>query len=105
MSQSGIFRRQWRSNCHYYGVSPGSNAQTDMIRAGGKSGQLAMIKVNHYRNLGQHLVQLTTSQKPSPQPIATNTDAKSQKQVTLSKGILDYYSREKRIDRSLRDAA
>lgn len=105
MSQSGIFRRQWRSNCHYFGVSPASNAQTDMIRSGGKSGQLAMIKVNHYRNLGQHLVQLTTSQKPSPQPVATNTDAQSQKQCTLAKGILDYYSRQKRIDRSLRDAA
>ena len=105
MTQSGIFRRQWRSNCHYYGVSPSTNAQTDMIRAGGKSGQLALIKVNHYRNLGQHLIQLTTAQRPQPQPVATNSDAQSQKQVTLAKGILDYYSREKRIDRSLRNAA
>jgi selenophosphate synthase len=76
-----------------------------MVRSGGKAGNLSMIKVNHYRNLGQHLVQLTTAQKPAPQPIATNTDAKSQKQVTLAKGILDYYSREKRVDRFLRDAA
>lgn len=105
MSQSGIFRRQYRSQCHYYGISPGSNAQTDMIRSGGKAGQLAMVKVNHYRNLAQHLIQLTTAQKPSPQPIAANSDAKSQKQVTLAKGILDYYSREKRIERFLRDAA
>jgi hypothetical protein len=92
MSQSGIFRRQYRSMMHYYGISPASNAQTDMVRNGGKAGQLAMVKVNHFRNLGQHLVQLTTSQKPAPQPVATNSDAKSQKQVTLAKGILDYYS-------------
>lgn len=92
MSQSGIFRRQYRSMMHYYGISPSSNAQTDMVRNGGKAGQLAMVKVNHFRNLGQHLVQLTTSQKPAPQPVATNSDAKSQKQVTLAKGILDYYS-------------
>lgn len=105
MSQSGIFRRQWRSMSHYFGVSPSSSAQSDMIRSGGKSGQLSMMKVNHYRNLSQHLIQLTTSQKPSPQPIAANSDAKSQKQVTLAKGILDYYSREKRIDRYMRDAA
>lgn len=93
MTQSGIFRRQYRSQLHYYGISPASNAQTDMIRSGGKSGQLAMMKVNHFRNLSQHLIQLTTSQKPSPQPIATNSDATSQKQVTLAKGVLDYYSR------------
>lgn len=105
MNQSGIFRRQFRSISHYFGVSPSSNAQTDMIRSGGKSGQLAMMKVNHYRNLGQHLVQLTTSQKPNPQPVATNSDAKSQQQVSLAKGILDYYNREKRIERFVRDAA
>lgn len=105
MNGSGIFRRQYRSSVHYFGVSPTSNAMTDMIRPGGKHGQLAMLKVNHLRNLGQHLLQLTTSQKPSPQPIATNSDAKSQKQATIAKGILDYYSREKRIDRLLRDAA
>jgi hypothetical protein len=93
MSQSGIFRRQYRSQLHYYGISPSSNAQTDMIRSGGKSGQLAMVKVNNYRNISQHLIQLTTSQKPAPQPVAANSDAKSQKQVTLAKGILDYYSR------------
>jgi hypothetical protein len=78
---------------HYFGISPASNAQSDMLRQGGNKGQLSMMKVNHFRNLAQHLVQLTTSQKPAPQPIATNSDAKSQKQVTLAKGVLDYYSR------------
>jgi len=97
MNQSGIFRRQFRSISHYFGVSPSSSAQTDMIRSGGKSGQLAMVKVNHYRNIAQNLVQLTISQKPVPQPIATNSDASSQQQASLAKGILDYYSREKRI--------
>ena len=105
MNGSGIFRRQYRSSVHYYGVSPTTNATTDLIRPGGKAGQLSMIKVNHLRNLGQHLLQLTTSQRPSPQPIATNSDAKSQKEATVAKGILDYYSREKRVDRKLRDAA
>lgn len=104
MNQSGIFRRQFRSISHYFGVSPSSSAQTDMIRSGGKSGQLAMVKVNHYRNIAQNLVQLTISQKPVPQPIATNSDASSQQQASLAKGILDYYSREKRIERFIRDA-
>jgi hypothetical protein len=93
MNQSGIFRRMWRSLQHYYGISPGSNAQTDLVRSGGKAGQLAMMKVNHFRNLGQNIIQLTTSSRPSPQPVAANSDAKSQQQVSLAKGILDYYNR------------
>jgi hypothetical protein len=104
MNQSGIFRRMWRSLQHYYGISPGSNAQTDLVRSGGKAGQLAMMKVNHFRNLGQNIIQLTTSSRPSPQPVAANSDAKSQQQVSLAKGILDYYNREKRIERFIREA-
>jgi hypothetical protein len=104
MVGSGIFRRQYRAATHYFGTSPNSNASTDQIRQGGKHGQLSMIKVNHLRNIGQHLIQLTTSQKPAPMPVATNSDAKSQKQATVAKGVLDYYSKEKRIDRKLTDA-
>lgn len=105
MNGSGIFNRMWYSHLHYHGLSPTSNSSSHQVNPGGKHGQLAMVKVNHFRNLGQHLVQLTTSQRPAPQPIATNSDAKSQKQTTLAKGILEYYSREMRVDRVLRDAA
>ena len=97
MNTSGIFKRMTLSNLHYHGISPHNQAQTDQIRPGGRNGNLAMIKVNHYRNFAQHLLNLTTSQRPSPQPIAANTDAKSQEQAVLAKGILDYYSREKRV--------
>jgi len=102
MNQSGMFRRMWRSMQHYYGISPTSNAQSDMIRTGGRTGQLGMMKVNHFRNLAQNVIQLVTSQRPAPQPVAANSDAKSQQQVSLAKGILDYYNREKRIERFIR---
>lgn len=105
MNGSGIFKRQYKASMHYFGVSPSSNNSTESVRPGGKNGQLALVKINHLRNLAQHLIQLTTSQKPSPDPIATNTDAKSQQQCTLARGVLDYYSREKRVDRVLRKAA
>ncbi len=105
MNTSGIFRRMTISNLHYHGISPNNVSQSDMIRPGGRNGNLAMVKVNHYRNFAQHLINLTTSQRPAPQPIAANTDAKSQEQATLAKGILDYYGREKRVERTLRTAA
>lgn len=102
---SGIYSKMWDSHLNYHGVSPRSNSTSHAMQRGGKNSQLALMKVNHFRNLGQHLLQLTTSQKPVPQPIATNSDAKSQEQVVIAKGILEYYSREKRIDRVLRSAA
>jgi hypothetical protein len=105
MNTSGIFRRMTISNLHYHGISPHNQSQSDQIRPGGRNGNLSLVKVNHYRNFAQHLLNLTTSQRPSPQPIAANTDAKSQEQATLAKGILDYYGREKRVERVLRTAA
>lgn len=102
---SGMFNRFYDCHLNYHGISPKTSATSHQLNRGGKSGQLSMMKVNHFRNLGQHLLQLTTSQKPAPQPIATNTDAKTQEQVVIAKGILEYYSREKRIERILRNAA
>lgn len=102
---SGLFNRMYDCHLNYHGISPRTSANSHGISRGGKSGQLSMMKVNHFRNLGQHLLQLTTSQKPAPQPIATNTDAKTQEQVVIAKGILEYYSRDKRVDRILRTAA
>ncbi len=102
---SGMYTRLWDCHLNYHGVSPRANSTAHAISRGGKNNQLAMMKVNHFRNLGQHMLQLTTSQKPVPQPIATNSDSKSQEQVIIAKGILEYYSREKRIDRILRTAA
>lgn len=102
---SGVFNRLYDCHMNYHGISPRSNANAHNINRGGRSSQLHMMKVNHFRNLGQHLLQLTTSQRPAPQPIASNSDAKTQEQVVVAKGILEYYSREKRIDRILRGAA
>lgn len=102
---SGLFNRLYDCHMNYHGINPRNNGTSHGISRGGKSSQLALMKVNHFRNLGQHLLQLTTSQRPAPQPIATNSDSKTQEQVIIAKGILEYYSREKRIDRILRQAA
>jgi hypothetical protein len=103
---SGMFSRQRASWRAYFGMSSNSSlARADSIQHGGQDGELSFIKVNHLRNLGQHLLNLTTSQKPAPIPISTNTDSKSHGQTILASGLLDYYSREKRVDRILRDAA
>jgi hypothetical protein len=52
----------------------------------------------------KHLVNLTVSQRPTFEPRASNTDAASQKQAKLARSLLDYYLRDKRLERHIRAA-
>lgn len=58
------------------------------------------LNVNHFRALLKHLLSLVTAQRVSPEPIATNTDYKSQAQVNFCKNILRYLEKEKRLDKN-----
>lgn len=74
------------------------------ITFGGEQGELAQLPVNHIRNLAQHMYVMTTSSRPSMEARAANTDYKSTAQVTLANGLLDYYMREKRLERYINKA-
>jgi ribosomal protein S17 len=66
---------------------------SDQITQGGPQGNLAKIKVNHYRNIHQHSVNQITQEEPAFQPVAINNDSESLKQADLCLGLLDYYTR------------
>jgi hypothetical protein len=68
----------------------------------GEQGELTSLSVNHYRNLLSHLETMTTQQRPQFEPRATNSDSKSQAQVILATGLLDYYMREKKMERFIK---
>ena len=70
----------------------------------GESDEFENISVNHYRNLLQHLLVMTTSQRPAFEPKAVNSDSKSAAQVILADGLLDYYMREKKVERHIKQA-
>jgi len=70
----------------------------------GEQGELTTLSVNHYRNLLLHLETLTLQQRPHFEPRATNSDVKSQSQVILAAGLLDYYLREKKLERNIKQA-
>lgn len=72
------------------------------VNSAGESGEYTTITINNYRNLLRHLFTMTTSQRPAFEPRATNTDQKSQAQCILAKGLLEYYLREKKIERFLK---
>jgi len=72
-------------------------------RAGEKL-EFTKLSVNHYRNLLQHLLVMTTSQRPAFEAKATNNDYKSQAECILAQGLLDYYMVEKRLEKHLKTA-
>lgn len=82
----------------------GAFFRSNKIGAVGSNGKISAYKANHARNVVQHILNLVTANRPTLKSSATNTDAKSQAQTILGDGIVDYYMREKGLDRKLRKA-
>jgi len=78
--------------------------QGSKLRKSGEQSEYTNIAVNHYRNLLGHLKTMTTQNRPAFEPRATNTDHKSQAQCILANGLLDYYLREKKLERHIKTA-
>lgn len=91
-------RKNWDS---YYGLF---YKQSHEVNFGGEHGEIVNLAVNHFRNLAQHMLVMVTGQRPAFQPRSTNTDHKSQIQTYLAHGLLEYYMREKRLERYLKNA-
>lgn len=75
------------------------------ISYGGESGELVNIAVNHYHNIARHILTMVTSNRPAFQAKAVNTDHKSQVQVDLANDLLEYYMRQKKVEKKLKDTA
>jgi hypothetical protein len=72
------------------------------ITFGGEQGELSHLPINHFRNLAQHILVMVTANRPSFQARSTNTDYKSLVQTNLANSLLEYYVREKRLEKNLR---
>lgn len=81
---------RWRTAFDtYYGQRDQHSSQ--FITAAGEQGELSFLMSNEYRNLVQHLIVLTTQNKPSFEIATTNTDSSSSEQGITGKQVLDYY--------------
>lgn len=101
---SGIFSRMKKSYNYYFGLGKVGTGTSSEISQGGLQGELSLMRVNHYRNILQHMLVMTTSSRPTMDARAINTDYRSLAQTTLANGILDYYMREKRLEGYLKTA-
>jgi hypothetical protein len=94
-------RRVWAA---YHGAYYDSASESHQISFGGEQGELAQIGVNHIRNLAQHMHNMITSTRPAMQARSINTDYKSLTQTKLANGLLDYYMRDHRLEKFLKQA-
>ena len=88
----------------WHGTRGGSMDEAHVINFGGEDGELTEIVVNHLRNIGSHMLSMTTSTRPSLETRAVNTDYKSQVQTKLGDALLDYYMRELKLEKFLKQA-
>ena len=68
------------------------------VSRGGVEGELLNLPINEFRNIVDHVIGLTTHDKLAFEPQPVNNDYTTAAQVTLAKGILGDYSRNKGLD-------
>ncbi len=85
----------------YYGLGESSTTE---VREGGEEGELLEIRINHLRSILNHILVLTTQNRPALKATAVNSDYASQAEAKLGDSLLDYYFKTKNLEQVLKDA-
>lgn len=91
----------WKNSHNQYYEARISNGQ---LYQSGDHGEYLNMPANHYKSLLNHIKVLTTNQRPALKPRSVNTDTKSTSACKLASSLLDYYMREQKVERALRDS-
>ena len=102
INTNGYIRKIKECWLAYHGAYFGDDGH--QITFDGEQGELVNLPVNDFRNIAQHILTMVTSTRPSFQARSTNTDYKSLVQTNLANQLLEYYLREKRLERYLKSA-
>ena len=89
---TGWLEKLRRSYSCYHGAYYNEVGGSHSISFTGQQGELLNLPINHYRNLIQHMLNITTSNRPALDCRAVNSDYKSQVQTYLANDILIPYS-------------
>lgn len=104
MESNGYLEKIRQSWSAYYGIYYSGFSDSHKITFSGEQSELVNLSVNHLRNIGDHIINMITSVRPAMEARSVNSDAKSVIQTKLANGILDYYTREKKLDKYLERA-
>lgn len=84
-------RRMWGT---VFMRAPDGACDETSVQSGGRRGETLFITPNRLGRLVRDHITMVTQTKSLPEPMAANSDAESQDQVELAKGIIDHYKRE-----------
>ncbi len=84
----------WARSYNYYNQGIYKDARLNRV---GAQGEYTEMYVNHYRNLLTHILNMTTGQRPSFDAKAVNTDFSSLSQTIVANGVVEYYTRYKKM--------
>lgn len=101
---NGLHDKMYSSWKCYHGAYYDNLSYGHRVSFGGEQGELTQIPVNHYRNIADHVINMTAASRPSMEARAVNTDHVSLVQTYLANGILDYYMREKDLENYIKKA-
>lgn len=105
---AGLADRWTQNEFLYNGVDPKMTQDgcytRESFRITGDNGELLNVLYNDYRNLLQHVLNLTTSQPPNMQARAINDDAESLVAAQTFDGVFEYYLNTYRSGRLLRQS-
>jgi hypothetical protein len=104
LQYSGFLSKLKSCYMAYHGAYYASVQDGHQITFGGEQGELVNMPVNQWRNIAQHMLNMTTSNRPALDCRASNTDYKSLVQTYLANNILEYYLREKKLEVYLKQA-
>lgn len=98
----GIWDAMRRSYRTFYGMSDeGNDHESSLITFVGEQGELSAIKVNHYRNLIRHQLNLALQARPQFNPRARNADVQSFADAKVARGALEYVLQDRNLEDEL----
>lgn len=92
-------RDSWKM---YYGLSGEGLHASSRIREVGPQGEYSLLTCNDYRNILQHLLVMTTANRPALECQAATTDADAMQECQLGNSLIDWYMRDKKVERNLK---
>jgi len=92
----------WRDSYYQYYRGVYTRGQVEYE---GRAGEFRSVSYNHFRNILQHILTMTTQQRPALEPMAINSDYKSTSQVKVARNLIDYYMDVKGVDEFIDRAA
>jgi hypothetical protein len=88
-------QRAWRA---YYARTKNGECDTTSVIEAGERGEVLLLRPNRFARLIRDHLTLVQQTPSKPNPIAANTDAASQRQSVIARGIVEHYKRDSNLE-------